>query len=39
MLEHARLFEQAAQGRTDIIGTALPIHTRRGTGLGTRWIE
>jgi hypothetical protein len=39
MLEHARLFEQAAQGRTDIIGTALPIHTRRGTVLGTRWIE
>jgi hypothetical protein len=39
MLEHARLFEQAAQGRTDIIGTSLPMHTRRGTVLGTRWIE
>jgi len=39
MLEHARLFEQAAEGRTDIIGTALPIHTRRGTVLGTRWVE
>ena len=39
MLEHARLFEQAAQGRTDIIGTSLPIHTRRGTVLGTRWVE
>ena len=39
MLEHARLFEQASEGRTDIIGTALPINTRRGTVLGTRWIE
>jgi hypothetical protein len=39
MLEHARLFEQASQGRTDIIGTSLPIHTRRGTVLGTRWVE
>ena len=39
MLEHARLFEQASQGRTDIIGTALPIHTRRGEVLGTRWVE
>jgi Mn-containing catalase len=39
MLEHARLFEQASQGRTDIIGTPLPIHTRRGEVIGTRWIE
>jgi hypothetical protein len=39
MLEHARLFEQAAGGRTDIIGTSLPMHTRRGTVLGTRWVE
>ena len=39
MLEHARLFQQASQGRTDIIGTSLPIHTRRGTVLGTRWVE
>ncbi|HUE89031.1 MAG TPA: hypothetical protein VMO26_23370 [Vicinamibacterales bacterium] len=39
MLEHARLFEQSAEGRTDIIGTALPINTRRGTVLTTRWIE
>jgi hypothetical protein len=39
MLEHARMFEQAAQGRTDIIGKALPIHTRRGQVIGTRWIE
>ena len=39
MLEHARIFEQASQGRTDIIGTSLPIHTRRGEVLGTRWVE
>ena len=39
MLEHGRLFEQAAQGRTDIIGTALPINTRRGQVIATRWIE
>jgi hypothetical protein len=39
MLEHARLFEQAAEGRTDIIGTSLSIHTRRGEVIGTRWIE
>jgi hypothetical protein len=39
MLEHARLFEQASEGRTDIIGTSLPIHTRRGEVLGTRWVE
>jgi Mn-containing catalase len=39
MLEHARLFEQAAQGRTDIIGKSLPIHTRRGSVIGSRWIE
>ena len=39
MLEHRRLFEQASQGRTDIIGTSLPMHERRGTVLGTRWVE
>lgn len=39
MLEHARLFEQAAAGRTDMTGTSLPMHTRRGTVLGTRWVE
>jgi hypothetical protein len=39
MLEHERLFEQASQGRTDIIGTALPINERRGTVLDRRWIE
>jgi hypothetical protein len=39
MLEHKRLFDQAAQGRTDIIGTALPINERRGKVLDTRWVE
>ena len=39
MLEHKRLFEQAAEGRTDIIGTALPINERRGKVLDRRWIE
>jgi hypothetical protein len=39
MLEHARLFKQASEGRTDIIGTPLAIHTRRGQVLGTRWVE
>lgn len=39
MLEHRRIFEQASQGRTDIIGTHLAINERRGTVLGTRWVE
>jgi len=39
MLEHQRLFDQASQGRTDIIGTALPINERRGKVMDTRWIE
>ena len=39
MLEHRRLFEQASEGRTDIIGTALPINERRGIVIDRRWIE
>ena len=39
MLEHARLFEQAAAGRTDIMGTALAINPRAGAVLDTRWLE
>lgn len=39
MLEHQRLFAQAADGRTDIIGTALPINERRGVVIDRRWIE
>jgi hypothetical protein len=39
MLEHRRLFEQAGEGRTDIIGRAMDIHERRGKVLSTRWVE
>jgi hypothetical protein len=39
MLEHRRIFEQASEGRTDVIGKALDIHTRRGKVLTTRWVE
>lgn len=39
MLEHQRLFAQASQGRTDIIGTALAINERRGKVIDRRWIE
>jgi hypothetical protein len=39
MLEHKRLFEQAAEGRTDILGKPLPINERRGKVIDTRWIE
>jgi hypothetical protein len=37
--EHRRLFEQAAEGRTDIIGTSLPGVDHAGVVLGTRWVE
>ena len=39
MLEHRRVFEQASEGRTDIIGTHLAINERRGKVLDTRWVE
>jgi hypothetical protein len=39
MLEHKRLFDQAAAGRTDLIGTSLAINDHRGVVLGTRWVE
>jgi hypothetical protein len=39
MLEHERLFEQASEGRTDIIGKPMDIHVRRGKVLATRWVE
>ncbi len=39
MLEHRRIFEQSAEGRTDIIGKAMAIHERRGTVMETRWVE
>lgn len=38
MLEHKRTFEQSAEGRRDIIGTAMDIHERRGQVLATRWV-
>lgn len=39
VLEHRRLFEQAAAGRTDLIGTPLPGTERRGVVHPDRWIE
>jgi hypothetical protein len=39
MLEHQRMFQQASEGRTDIIGKAMDIHERRGKVLSTRWVE
>ena len=39
MVEHERLFQQASEGRTDVIGKPLPMHERRGKVLSTRWVE
>lgn len=39
MLEHKRLFDQAAAGRDDLIGTHLPINARQGVVANTRWME
>jgi len=39
MLEHKRIFDQAAAGRDDLIGTHLPINKRAGVVASTRWIE
>jgi hypothetical protein len=39
MQEHERLFQQAADGRTDVIGVPLPGTVRHGVVLGTRWVE
>lgn len=36
-LEHKRLFEQAAAGRHDLIGTSLEINDHRGDVMATRW--
>jgi hypothetical protein len=38
MLEHRRLFEQASEGRRDIIGKSMDIHVRRGKVLADRWV-
>ncbi|MEZ5283239.1 MAG: hypothetical protein R2712_00230 [Vicinamibacterales bacterium] len=39
MQEHQRLFAQAAEGRTDVIGSPLAGTARIGAVLGTRWVE
>ncbi len=39
MLEHVRLFEQAAEGRTDVIGVPVAGTTRTGAVLDSRWVE
>jgi hypothetical protein len=39
MQEHQRLFAQAAEGRTDIIGIPVAGTVRHGAVLGTRWVE
>lgn len=36
-LEHARLFEQAAAGRKDLIGTSLAINDHPGDVMANRW--
>jgi hypothetical protein len=37
MLEHKRLFDQAAAGRKDLIGTSLAINDHSGTVMTARW--
>jgi len=37
MLEHKRLFEQAASGRQDLIGKSLEINDHSGVVMATRW--
>jgi hypothetical protein len=37
MLEHKRLFEQAAAGRQDLIGKSLAINDHPGAVMATRW--
>lgn len=38
-LEHKRLFDQAAAGRKDLIGSSLAINDHPGIVMGTRWVE
>ena len=38
MLEHRRLFAQAAQGRRDLIGTSLEINDHRGDVMPARFV-
>lgn len=37
MLEHKRLFDQAAAGNKDLIGTSLAINDHTGVVMGARW--
>ena len=37
MLEHKRLFDQAAAGRKDLIGTSLAINDHAGDVMANRW--
>ncbi len=37
MLEHKRLFDQAAEGRQDLIGSSLAINDHSGVVMGARW--
>ena len=39
MIEHQRLFAQAAEGRKDIIGKPLPINEHWGRVMDRRWVE
>ncbi|MFN8644404.1 MAG: hypothetical protein U0802_23120 [Candidatus Binatia bacterium] len=39
MQEHQRLFAQAGEGRTDVIGVPVAGTARHGAVLGTRWVE
>jgi Mn-containing catalase len=39
MLEHKRFFDQAAAGRTDLLGVALAINQHSGSVIATRWVE
>ena len=39
MLEHKRIFDQAATGREDVIGSHLSINQRVGVVANTRWME
>jgi hypothetical protein len=39
MLEHKRLFDQAAAGNTGLIGTSLSYNDHAGIVMGTRWVE
>ncbi len=38
MLEHKRLFDQASQGRKDLIGTSLEINDHAGNVMGQRFV-